>query len=237
MSVPRHGHPGRGWQSLGRPPRASASLLSQRVCPTDQHIPGAGAGPTPLWVTLTAGEEGVLWDAYSVWNEGSGGVWVRTQASKTLGGRCPPGFPPGLLCVVEGDWEGLRPRLRPWGPPGPAQEDPSRSQSLSRQPAPWSCQPSHLTGMLGPSPARCSPSAQGSDFNTITEKSSFPVSSSYYPGIKAHVKGNDRNPVCQTRLLGGWRRGNNNSRSIRTGFAGGCTRSANPSGRGLLRDI
>lgn len=73
-----------------------------------------------------------------------------------------------------------------------AQGDAVQEQPLSRQTALGTARPGPPHWHARASPACCMLCAQGSNFNIITEKSSLPVSMSYYSGIKAQVKKNDK---------------------------------------------
>ena len=126
------------------------------------------------------------------------GAWVRVGAGVRVGawvrvGAGGPGRGDTLwgFHLVEEGWEGAEARSRPWGTQGPTQEDPYQEPVLhTASPSqPWADAPHWRARAFS---AHCTASAQRSGFKIVTEKSSFPVSMSYYLGIKAQVKEDDK---------------------------------------------
>ena len=106
-------------------------------------------------------------------------------------GRHALGFPPG-----GGRLGGSR-------GPVPAQEDPFREPVLLQTADPSEPRADVPHWHARALSAHCTASAQRSDFKIVTEKSRFPVSMSYYSGIKAQVKEDDKNLLSAKHVCWG----------------------------------
>lgn len=175
------------------PPAGTNPFLPESLL-NGQQLPGQGQVPLPR----PPHPETTPWWAWRMCSEKPHGVWVRVGARGPGGGDTPCGVP-----LLEAVWEGAEAWSRPWGTPGPAQEDPFREPVLLQTASPsqpWADAPHWHAGALS---AQCTASAQRSGFKIVTEKSSFPVSMSYYSGIKAQVKADDKNLLSAKHVCWG----------------------------------